>query len=195
MGLPRRIVVATIPRSGSTWVFNALRLILSGAGETPQAVWVDDFDPRHPAATALIKTHGTDLTALAPDLVVTTARPVSDCLASLVRMGWLAEDATTVQAKAQELRTAADALAAQADVVVPYAKIMNAPGDAVASLAQALGLTCDAQGIVAAIAALDPPASGAFDPTTLLHPGHRGGTQPISAATQAALRALPGSDG
>lgn len=55
MVINRTIAVAGIPRSGSTWQFNAARLLIEDAGIDHWSGWIEDFgDTRAPVKLVLI---------------------------------------------------------------------------------------------------------------------------------------------
>ena len=52
---PQLILSAGIPRSGSTWLYNAARLLLSAGGQDSlEAAWIEDYDRESPAALHLV---------------------------------------------------------------------------------------------------------------------------------------------
>lgn len=55
--IPFVVLIAGMPRSGSTWAFNAARLILNIQYKKVHAVWCDDFIDTDQSEAQLIKIH------------------------------------------------------------------------------------------------------------------------------------------
>lgn len=85
----RLILVASIPRSGSTWVFNCVKKILCKYNESVYSCWVEDYDSQNESLIHLVKVHdpASDLANQA-DVILSTRRDIREVAASLVRMGW-----------------------------------------------------------------------------------------------------------
>lgn len=84
----RIILSAGMPRSGSTWLFNAVRLLLLKANFTITAKWIDDFieSDLSNADVVLIKLHDFNLDWVdQADFVVYSYRDIRDALASIER--------------------------------------------------------------------------------------------------------------
>ncbi|HMB75662.1 MAG TPA: hypothetical protein VKN76_04645 [Kiloniellaceae bacterium] len=175
----RLILSAGISRSGSTWLYNAARLLLESGGSTVAGAWIEDHNDADPADTHLVKLHDPNA-ALAEkaDLVLTSRRDLRDIAASIRRMKWAESEA--------ELLAFLDAVVAQHAFWSPRAghemvyEAMIADGDAaLAKIARVLGLATTAAergAILAEIDSLrhDPQAAAAYDKVSLLHHGHRG---------------------
>lgn len=90
------ILASGMPRSGSTWLYNAVRLMLekSSIYPTPKnSGWIGDLRQLYPDSSCLIKIHDfeEDLVSKA-NLIVYSYRDVRDALASSVRMFQSAAD-------------------------------------------------------------------------------------------------------
>lgn len=173
---PRIILIAGVPRSGSTWLFNASRLLLRQAGISLQAVWVEEYDPDHPAAVHLIKAHRPSEINFVPDVVLTTRRPTEACLASLIRMGWLANDPEAIRAAHKDHKALYAHWQTRSDLETSYDTIVRHPVDALSRLADMLELTLstdEIQQIATTLAQMRAPEQGGYDRKTLLHPNHR----------------------
>lgn len=83
------IVMAGMHRSGTTWLFNVLRLLVCEGGNC-YCVFVQDFDPRQMRAVNVVTAHrfDGDLVRMA-DVLLLTHRDVRDVVASAVRIGIL----------------------------------------------------------------------------------------------------------
>ncbi|HQF31086.1 MAG TPA: hypothetical protein PLJ34_06540 [Hyphomicrobiales bacterium] len=190
---PVIIVAAGMPRSGSTWLFNAARLLLEAAGKPAHAAWVEDYDPADPAGHHLVKVHFESHLTFEPDVTLTTWRPFEECLASLVRMRWLDTDAEAIRSRYRHQKDVYDHWAARTDCEIDFADIVGAPEAAIAGIAEALAVPADAAArrrIAAALAALAAPESGPYDKTTLLHPGHRATDPDDCPMSPAEVRAI-----
>jgi len=56
------VLCAGIPRSGSTWLYNAARLLLAHAAGPARVygAWVEQYDPSHPEPWHVVKAHEPD---------------------------------------------------------------------------------------------------------------------------------------
>lgn len=87
----RRIVIGSMIRSGSTWVYNAARILAEQAGLDVYAERAEFYDPTNPAMLHVVKAHVFD-ESLLPATVVTTIRDMRDAVASAVRLKLLPYD-------------------------------------------------------------------------------------------------------
>lgn len=174
--VPTLVVVAGMPRSGSTWLFNAVRLLLQATGRPVEAAWFAEYDRNAKAPLHLVKLHDPiEAVGLDPALVLTTWRDFDACIASLVRMGWTKDDVDARRRARQRQETVYQYWAARSDLEIDFDEIVNDPERAVLRLAAVLGVAAEAApGVLAGLAALVPPETGSYDRTTLLHPGHLG---------------------
>jgi hypothetical protein len=185
------IIVAGISRSGSTWLYNAARLLLTAAGQTPYAAWIRDLDPQDETPVRLIKAHTPAEVTFLFDIVLTTHRPFEDCLASLVRIGWLKPEAEAIRKRYAVQKSLYDYWAAKSALELPYAQIIGEPETALARLAAALDLPADPardHEVAAQLAAMQAPEGGSYDPKTLLHPRHRAATEHDTAGIVEMIR-------
>ncbi len=113
---PRLILSAGISRSGSTWLYNAARLLLSHDGAAKVAgAWIEDYDADDPAPVHLVKLHDPDaMLAEKADLVLTGRRDLRDIAASIQRMKWVDSE--------EALLAFLDAVVAQHDFWSPRAQ-------------------------------------------------------------------------
>ena len=142
------------------------------------AAWVADWDRHAPARVHLVKAHQVAEVDFEPDLVLTTKRPPEDCLASLIRMGWLADDPQAIRRAHiwhQKLHAHWHSRSA---LELSYSQILSEPEIALSRLAVVLGLPAspDRFRIIAEeLRHMKAPVKGRYDSTTLLHPRHRRG--------------------
>ena len=177
---PRLILSAGIPRSGSTWLYNAVRLLLSAGGhEGLEAAWIEDYDRDSPAAIHLVKLHEPAPALLEKSsLVLTSRRDLRDIACSVRRMNWAKSD--------EELLAFLEGVvaqhrywAAEAAHEMVYEAMVADRLAALAGIAKALGLAPNQQALGEVAQQIDrlehSPGSGdAYDKLSLLHHAHRG---------------------
>ena len=186
----RTIAVAGMPRSGSTWQFNATRLLIEDTGIDHWSGWIEDFgDTRAPVK--LVKVHQPehlDERVERVEVVLTTFRPFEECLSSLIRMGWLEPDRERVRKSYDQLRSVYQHWAARSDHETSFESIGQDPVSAIAAIQQVLSEKLDfpcevdrPDRVNDQLSALIPEpvrqkpgveGDGGFNPVSLLHPGH-----------------------
>jgi hypothetical protein len=181
---PFVVAVAGVPRSGSTWLFNVVRLLCEASGQSCYAEWHQDYRPddRPPRDVDIVKLHGPDALTMPVHRVLTTHRDLLPRLASLVRMGWLAPDGETLRRAAEGQTDLERYWASRTDCEIAFDDILAVPEREVLRVARATDLPCDAT-LAAEIAermrALPAPSTEAetnhrsHEPTTLMHREHR----------------------
>ena len=94
------ILCAGVPRSGSTWLYNAARLLLALpplASESVYGSWVEHYDASNPAAMHVVKVHEPDeALAWRAKIALTSRRDLRDIAASAWKRGWIADEASTL---------------------------------------------------------------------------------------------------
>lgn len=173
---PRIIVIASAPRSASTWAYNATRFLLEQAGDDVYATWcahyrgVIEGDTR----THVVKVHERNQVTFPYDVMITTRRNVIDRIASLIRMGWLPKNEQAIKNAVRGTTEAEEHWITLSEAVIDFDQIKNRPERAIHEIAQALDVPCTsviAQKVIAQIQAMPEPEKE-YDPFTLLHPGH-----------------------
>lgn len=173
------VVVAGVPRSGSTWVYNATRLLLAESGRKVYACWQADYQPQEheEADVHLVKVHGPDELRFPYDLILTTKRDIVERLASRIRMGWLKQEAEAVRAAKTVHEGLYTFWSQRSDLEIDFETITNRPERALQEIAALLEIPCTpkfAAILVRKLEAIEQPKAGApHDPLTQLHPGHR----------------------
>jgi hypothetical protein len=175
---PRTVVVATAPRTGSTWVYNAVRFLLEAGGNEVYASWHEHYRgaTEGDSRVHVVKVHEPRQITFPYDTLITTERDLVERLASLIRMGWLARtDAAVLKARKWSIQLQAFWVE-HSDLVLDFEQIEQRPERAVQELARTLGVSCnvvEAERIATRIEDLHEPAAGEkYDTETLLHPGH-----------------------
>lgn len=177
---PKLVLCAGVPRSGSTWVFNAARLILEPHGPV-EGRWIEDLDTKSASdagtdATRLVKLHEFDAELAArADAVLTSRRNLVEIGASAWRLGWVDTDASllaflegVIWKHAQWRGVSGYELA--------YETLRSDPEREVIRIADALGLPVGAARASEIIERINTQRyegpEGTYDPQTLLHPNH-----------------------
>lgn len=169
-------LIAGMNRSGSTWLFNATRLLLRHAGAPDLAAgWIDDRDALLQHQTPLIKVHLYDPTLLRqPFVVLTSHRDLRDVAASMARKFAIEPTMDMVHFYFEQYRLWAD----HAQFDMRYETMRADPLAEVHRVAAALDVPLDlatAQRIVAEIDASTNAIqadSRGYDPVSLLHDQH-----------------------
>jgi len=171
------ILVAGVPRSGSTWLFNATRLIIERSNTPLHAAWCADYQADHPAPVHLVKVHRDEQAkAFSPTIILTTKRPTEDCIASLIRMGWVSGNDQAIRKAWAGHNKLYLFWKQRSDLEVDYDQIVNAPEAAITTIAKVLEVPLDdvtIADIARELRALQAPSGSTYDPKTLLHPNHR----------------------
>lgn len=173
------VVIAGVPRSGSTWLYNATRLLLEENGHTVYARWKAEYDPNTQDGSDfhVVKVHAPEDLSFPYDHILTTNREIIDRLASLIRMNWLKQDAQAVHAAMERNAKLYDFWNKRTDHETDFDMICKSPEKAIFRIASSLKVPCNAR--VAAtvhekLENLDIPEDGESpDLVTQLHPGHR----------------------
>jgi hypothetical protein len=169
------ILSAGMPRSGSTWLFNAARLLLRAAG-VPElsSGWIGDWSSLPKAERLLLKVHDYDghLARHAP-IILYSYRDIRDALASSQRK--FGTEPTLALAR-RWLRSD-ERWRAKAGVVLRYESMLEDSLQSLCNLAEALAVPhVDLDEVCAQLrhlerqSATDDPDS--YNRETLLHPGH-----------------------
>jgi hypothetical protein len=176
---PLCVLVAGVPRSGSTWLFNASRLLLQTRFPQIHAVWVTDYVPTDSSPCHLVKVHRPVEVPFAPAIVLTSRRDLAESIASRIRMGWLEDTPDAIVRAAHKHRALYNHWHARSHFEADYAAMLDAPAAVIGELARSLGVAVSAEriaSIAADLAAMTAPDGGRYDPITLLHPKHRAPT-------------------
>lgn len=174
------VVCAGIPRSGSTWLYNAARLLLTATTGDSAAVhgtWIEHYEPSNSARFHVVKVHEPDeALAWRAKTILTSRRDLRDIAASAWKRGWVADEASTLAF----LDTVAAQHAfwkARAAFEMVYERMRTDPRAELAAVATAMGLSPDAScldGVMREIESLghDESSEEQFNPANLLHKKH-----------------------
>lgn len=158
-------------RSGSTWLFNVVRLIVSEntAASEFAAGW--HLDSPTLKAVSVLKVHGVRMDLLSrARIVLYSYRDIRDAIASRRRIWGTPPTMELANAWVSEC----DFFEDRADFVMRYESMITDPTGTVSQVANTLGYSVDSQSIVEQVAALPNPGEGhgVHHPVSLLHRGH-----------------------
>ena len=177
----RLILAAGMPRSGSTWLFNAVRLIVEADGGAAFACWVGDLGSSAPGVCddLIIKIHNADpKLARRANFVFSSHRDLRDIGASIREMGWAKSD-NGVMRQVAKVRRAHAFWSAEADLDVAYAAILRRPLKILRRLADILRIPADDAALkrinaeLKGLSADSRRMTAQHDAVTLMHQGHR----------------------
>ncbi|CAL5218872.1 g606 [Coccomyxa viridis] len=198
------IITAGPERSGSTWLFNAVRLLCHDAEQPLDPFWISHLTDSHlqdrgsaQGPHILVKTHAwsDDWDPRAATHTFLTHRDLRGVLASYQRVGWAFDISQAYVEEHMRWREIA-----QHDFA--FEDIVSKPAQQLQILAQRLGIQPRSEwtALVDCINALKPPSSGPPDPVTKLWPRHLskevtaqqqgGSVQPSSASLREGRRSL-----
>jgi len=175
----RLIVSAGAPRSGSTALFNILRLLLEQEGGALTTGWIHDLaDPLE--ATVLVKVHRWEpALAKRANIALTCHRDLREVARSLARVGRL-RNGLEIFDQFGEIVYRHLQWKANAAIDVSYENITNNLSATVMAIARLLGINknlVDSDAIAKQIYEITPPVtlpeSQPHDLKTLLHKNHR----------------------
>lgn len=172
------IVTAGVPRSGSTWLFNAARFCLEKSSAIVHAVWCEDYedDMYLEVDFHVVKIHRPDQLTFEYDYMLTTRRDEVEQLASLIRMGWLTHDAAQIQKKSEYFKALFAYWQKYSDLLIDYSDIITKPTVAIYQIGHLFDIHLtseDMRKISNDLDALQAPTGKSYDRKTLLHPQHR----------------------
>lgn len=169
------IVCAGIYRSGSTWLYNAARLIAQRSGRTVSSGWVGSFEPDPASEVRIVKLHEPDEHyAQKADVILTSRRNPVGIAKSVARLNWADSD--------ERLRAIiAEAIAHHrywnplSHYELAYEDLRPFEALHVEAVARVMGMAVDRQTAGSVALAIDalPQAEQGFDPENLLHANHR----------------------
>jgi hypothetical protein len=174
------ILAAGMARSGSTWLFNAIRILLGQTGHPLYACWVDERDEnaeRH-AYNVLIKIHEpSEELASKAAAIFTSHRDLRDVAISASHAGFAA-DSEKMIAIAASARAAHDFWAPRSILDIKYSEIVTSPSLCVMRIALALAQPIDDRRAAQVAEAADQLApivrpDDSHDRSDLLHKNHR----------------------
>ena len=170
------IVIGSMPRSGSTWLFNCLREIFKVRSSDFYSAWVEDYDTGNTSPYHIVKCHTPDvgLTHMA-DFVLSTRRDVRNSVTSLIRMGWLDNDKESIMRNIHNVVNVLHPYWEKcSDLEIEYEDIIHNAASVVQSIAETIGQKLNQKEIEEINKKLSKLTSkSVFNKETQLHPNHR----------------------
>lgn len=175
------IVACGMPRAGSTWLYNAVRLLMIASGKSVYSCWINDFDINAAtrAEVVVVKIHDkSDALSRRARKILTCHRDLRDVARSAVDMEFVPSENVVVP----YLRDCIEVHAfwvAKAHMDIRYEGINENAEGLIGEMMEVLGVVPSAAacgGIARSLARLESPAEvGAegHDSTTLMHVRHR----------------------
>ncbi|MFK7741075.1 MAG: sulfotransferase family 2 domain-containing protein [Planctomycetota bacterium] len=178
---PLILLCAGFPRSGSTWLFNVMRIALRRAQVPLHAAWVNDYDADHPAPVHLVKVHDRSPLLNAASAVFVSTRDLRDVAASQRLHDPDSDNPERVVDHFHERLSHHGAYERAAHHHVVYEEMVRDKQGHIAQVLAKLGIDGDPQAIhleVESLQVRDRSSDGRYDTTNLLLVGHvrHGGT-------------------
>ena len=173
------VLCAGIPRSGSTWLYNAARLLLTKAdgAQRVYGAWIEKYDARQTGRWHVVKVHEpNEALAWRAKFILTSRRDLRDIAASAWKRDWIADEASTLMFLDSVVAQHAF-WKARAGFEMIYERMRREPIAELAAIAQALQLTLDAAAIAGVLRDIeslghDESSDDQFNPANLMHKKH-----------------------
>lgn len=171
------IIVGTMPRCGSTWLYNIIRYVLFLSNQSFYSSWIKDYDKYNKSYWHVIKIHEPEpeLASLA-DFIVTTRRDILNVGASLKRMKWSNDGAGLLKKLNDSANVQYEFWQKNSDLEIEFADITNSPEELIRIILDKLDLFLEDSAISFIARQMDNIKSPKhYNKITELHPNHRGG--------------------
>jgi hypothetical protein len=172
---PEIILAAGMPRSGSTWLYNAVRLLIASKTGSADfsAGWIEDFDAMLKAQRMLLKIHDFDESwSKQSSLILYSFRDVRDVLASMNRKFGV----TPTFQRAKKFIENDVKWRSVSLYNLRYETMLGAPKSIIEDLSGVLAIACDSDAILSKLNSLDyndsGPKNDRYHMTNLLHKNH-----------------------
>ncbi|GMQ47891.1 sulfotransferase domain-containing protein [Vibrio sp. 10N] len=169
------VLIATMPRSGSTWLFNCVREIYKNQEVDLYSEWIEDYVPSNNSFLHIIKVHDPEyrLSSQA-DVIISTRRDIRNALVSLIRMGWIANEEKQIMSEARRLINCVHPFwKERSKFEIEYSRILAEPGILIRQVCELLQVSAKnemVEEVVSALSRLRSPKE--YDKKTQLHPNH-----------------------
>jgi len=177
----RVILAAGMPRSGSTWQFNALRLLLESSGQGIYSFWIEDWDSEKAryARTLLVKIHEiSPVLAEASWRCFTCHRDLRDVAVSAADLARADGYEVDIVPLTQETRKTHEFWCRESVLDTPYEQLVADPEAILKELAACIEIPIaevEVQRLCQSLVSLsdgDVPSGYPHNPVTLLHQQH-----------------------
>jgi len=172
---PRKIIVASVPRSGGTWVYNIIRGIFEVQKISYASGWVADFDGPSDVEYHVIKLHQPDELNCKAWKVITNHRPLEQRVASLIRMNWVDNSDDGIRDAIQHQANLYKFWDEKSDLEVQFQRIKTDPRGIISDIASLFGIELSDEAVskvLSYVKGLKIPAEKPYDPVSLFHPRH-----------------------
>ncbi|MDO6617611.1 hypothetical protein [Shewanella sp. 6_MG-2023] len=170
------ILIATMPRSGSTWLFNCVREIHKIQKLDFYSCWIDDYKPSNSADIHIVKVHNPEhRLSSQSDVIISSRRDIRNICASLMRMDWLPEESCKIIRRLNFLVNSLHPFWGGRSVLeLEYEDIAHSAIDVVKEIAKAIGSDLSSVALAELVQVLEQLSNPkSFDKVTQLHPHHR----------------------
>jgi hypothetical protein len=169
------VLVASMPRSGSTWLFNCVKELIAHSNKSLYSCWIGDYDDKNSAEIHLVKVHDpTPELSEKADLILSTRRDIREVAASLVRMEWDQKGDEFFAQLSWVINTVHPYWFERTDFEIEYNRILLTPALVVEEVGHSLKVVINPKKsavIANKLANLQSPQE--YDKNTQLHPNHR----------------------
>ena len=162
----KKIIISGLPRSGSTWQYNIVRIALIHAGYSVYGSWVGDYDFLNKSEYHIIKTHSLNKNIQEAWKIFTSVREFKGVKESLQRIGWYESDKKIISSyhKWTECCIVADYIMSYSDMILNKLSITK-------NIINILGLSVCPVKVLNEVKGLNLPQVY-YDKITLLHHNH-----------------------
>jgi len=167
----KKITCAGCHRSGSTWLFNAVRLIMEVTGDEVYSCFATDYDAENTAPIHVVKCHNKRKFLLDSDRIFTTKRDLRDIAASAVRRG-LIDQSECIDYLHRIIVREYRPWKPFSHLEIKYEDLVRNKNLYIQDLAKLLKVEVNPAAIHKKIESLPIPKGNQRDPVTLLHSNH-----------------------
>lgn len=169
------VLVASIPRSGSTWLFNCVKQLLQTNYNDIYSCWTEEYEPENLSPIHLVKVHAPDPElAQKADIIISTRRDIREVAASLVRMKWDDKGDLFIEQLSRIVNTFHPFWNVLTNLEIEYHQIFKFSEYIIEQVGHTLGInisTIKAKEISLYLSSMTAPDK--YDKNTQLHPNHR----------------------
>ena len=170
-----KIVCAGMHRSGSTWLFNVVRVIFMENKATIYSCFANKYDPENDAPFHIVKAHQFKQNIRdGANCIFTTCRDLRDVAASAVRRNLVENTPESVERYLKEIvEREYEPWHRVSNYEVKYEEMYQQKPIVISKIAKKLGVYADPVKVAKTVESLSIPSDpGGFDETTQLHYNH-----------------------
>lgn len=168
------IVSAGLHRSGSTWLYNTLRMIYIESGREVYGSFIDQYDSKNKTPIHIVKTHNYRLvTKEMASSIFMTVRDLRDIIASAVRRNLIQPTLADVEKYLDNVIKREWRWREFADMELKYEEVIKNKAKATSKIAKLLGVKIDPIKVSQLVESLEIPKTHTeFNEETQLHYNH-----------------------